>query len=327
MIQLKLKSACVVCGGRCFQFVRAYRPRLGLFSESSVARCSSCDLQQVVPMPTIDQLDTYYQTQYRPVSVEGSSSPYEDTHDLNFRTSSQAEYIRTLGISPNSIVDVGCGFGLLLTRLQQMFPDARLSGIEVSEKCHATLDGLQIQQMHTTLEREGKNPFPQTFDLLICSHVLEHSGDVPLFLSVCRTMIRPNGLVFFEVPNCEYEYGLDIPHVVFFTPQTLRQAFERNGFRVLNCRACGPSIERWLPNRKRRVRNWFEDHLPLFLSRVIASFWRATRSRSTYQKVTVEATTQGLAKLQEEARDEAWFKYDQPGFKHSAIRCVAVRKS
>jgi 2-polyprenyl-3-methyl-5-hydroxy-6-metoxy-1,4-benzoquinol methylase len=324
---MKMAPSCVVCGARNFRFVRAYRPRHGLFGGSSVACCRQCDLQQVVPMPTLDQLDHYYQSQYRPASVESNSSPYEDKRDMNFRTLSQAECIKALGIQPKSIVDVGCGFGLLLAQLRQQFPQAALSGIEVSEKCRAALNELQIQQRHTTLERESGNPFPELFDLLVCSHVLEHSGNVPLFLSVCHSMVRPDGLVFFEVPNCEFEYGLDIPHVVFFTPETLRATLERVGFQVLNCRACGPSIDRWLPGRRRRLRNWMEDHLPIPLSRSIASFYRAGLPQRMQRNVSTKSTMEGLAKLKEEAKDAAWFQYDQPGFKHGVIRCVAVRKS
>jgi len=326
-IRSRSEPACVLCGEKRLNFVRAYRPRRGLFSDSSVARCSKCDLQQVVPMPTMDQLDNYYRTEYRPASVESGCSPYEDCQDVNFRTISQAEYIKNFGIQPNSIVDVGCGFGLLLARLRQIFPQAHLSGIEISEKCHAALNSLQIQQAHTTLERESRNPFSQTFDVLVSSHVLEHSGNLSLFLSVCRSMVNPNGVVFLEVPNCEYEYGLDVPHVVFFTPKTLKQTLEHSGFRVIQCQACGPSIERWLPGRKRRLQNWVEDHLPGSVSSSIAWFWRAIRSQYRLQRTSEKSTTEGRAKLNAEAKDEAWFQYNEPGFKHSAIRCIAVRKS
>jgi 2-polyprenyl-3-methyl-5-hydroxy-6-metoxy-1,4-benzoquinol methylase len=327
MRQSKLKLSCVACGGTPLERERAYRPRRGIFSRSSVARCTKCDLLQVVPMPTADQLDAYYRNDYRPRSNDRELSPYEDANDVNFRTLSQAELIRGLGLDPKSIVDVGCGFGLLLSTLRQTFSNARLHGVEISEKCHPTLTRLKIEHAQTTIEREGRNPFPESFDLLVCSHVLEHSGNVPQFLSICYDMVKPGATVFFEVPNCEYEYGADAPHVVFFTPKTLSRTLSRCGFTCLKCMACGPSVERWQPNLKHQLRTCFENRFPVGVARSVKAIWRLVRSRRKHLQASTKAASEELAKLREEAKDPAWFKYDEPGFKHSAIRCVAVRSS
>src|SRR5437016_5719524 len=142
MTESKSNGSCVVCRGTPLLFERAYRPREGMFFESSVVRCSKCNLLQVSPMPTLDQLDAYYQSEYHPFAVASECLPYEDSKDVNFRTLSQAECVKALGIDPHFIVDVGCRFGLLLSSLRQTFPQARLFGVEVSEKCHPALSRL-----------------------------------------------------------------------------------------------------------------------------------------------------------------------------------------
>src|SRR5437660_6420699 len=152
-------KVCVVCAGTRLKRERAYRSRHGMFSHSWVVRCCNCDLLQIAPMPTLDELDAYYAKEYRPASLDAFSSPYEDTNNVNFRTRSQSECIQKLGIEVQSIVDVGCGFGLLLNSLRQIFPHARLFGIEISQRCHPALDRLRIEQAHTTLDREDHNPF------------------------------------------------------------------------------------------------------------------------------------------------------------------------
>lgn len=274
-------------------------------------------------MPTSNDLDEYYQREYRPSRAEAASSPYENTTDVNFRTLSQAELIQQMGIKPRSIVDVGCGYGLLLGELRKAFPEARLAGIEVSEKCHPVLSRLQVEHAHTTLEKEGRNPFPEPFDLLVCSHVLEHSGNVPRFLAICHGMVRPGGIVFIEVPNCEYPFGMDAPHVVFFTPKTLQKTVASSGLAVRKCQPCGPSIERWYPTGRRRIQNWIEDHLPIMLSSSLKSVWRLAKRNGERSE---DGAMHESAKLMEEAKDNAWFQYSQPQFKHSAIRCVAARE-
>jgi hypothetical protein len=140
-------------------------------------------------------------------------------------------------------------------------------------------------------------------------------------------MVRPGGTALFEVPNCEHEYGTDAPHVVFFTANTLRKVLERSGFVVMKCQTCGPSIQRWLPGRQQRLRHFVDDNLPIGLARLLKAGWRMSRSDKGSRETRIRAITDGLTELRNEAKDEAWFKYDQPDLQHSAIRCAAVRRS
>jgi SAM-dependent methyltransferase len=322
MTKTGIDFRCVVCGGQDLRCTRSYRPRRGFFRHTSVGECRSCGLLQAVPMPSLDDLNRFYESEYRVGEAPEASSPYEDPEDCNYRTLSQLELIRDLQIKPASIVEVGCGFGLLLSRLKKEFPEASLAGIEISSKCHGALERLGIELACTTLEREGKNPFNRQFDLLLCSHVLEHSCDPVRFLTICRSMLRPGGRVLFEVPDCEHVYGSDWPHVLFFTPATLQRTMERNGFEVLKCQACGPTIDRWALSPRQRLQQYAEDHLPEICVTGLKSIWRLARGRDPSSVANHESTC-----MKEEAKDKAWFTYQMPGFRHIAIRCVAGVKS
>jgi 2-polyprenyl-6-hydroxyphenyl methylase/3-demethylubiquinone-9 3-methyltransferase len=102
-----------------------------------------------------------------------------------------------------SIVDIGCGGGLLSEPLARL--GASVTGIDPSQtnigvaRLHAESMGLAIDYRATTAEAlaaEGAS-----FDVVLAMEVVEHVADVPLFLSTCAGLVRPRGLVVVATIN------------------------------------------------------------------------------------------------------------------------------
>ncbi|MFH0915568.1 MAG: class I SAM-dependent methyltransferase [bacterium] len=79
-----------------------------------------------------------------------------------------------------------------------------------------------------------------TFDLIICSHVLEHVSDLSGLVSFLRRRLDPNGLLYAEVPQ-EIWAGLrleadPVTHINFFTRSSLAGLFLLNGFDLVESR-------------------------------------------------------------------------------------------
>ena len=79
-----------------------------------------------------------------------------------------------------------------------------------------------------------------TFDLIICSHVLEHVSDVSGLVSFLRRRLDPKGLLYAEVPQ-EIWAGLrleadPVTHINFFTRSSLASLFLLNGFDLIESR-------------------------------------------------------------------------------------------
>ena len=70
----------------------------------------------------------YYDRFYRNPKTR-ATSPQEQDLQAQFI----ASYVRYLAIPISHIIDIGCGLGTLLGSLQQAFPDAVCTGVEVSE--------------------------------------------------------------------------------------------------------------------------------------------------------------------------------------------------
>ncbi len=107
----------------------------------------------------------------------------------------------------DSVLDVGCGNGFLLNELAKNFPDKKFSGIDVKTPSTKNFSFTQgdISEM----------PFKdRSFDLVICSHVLEHCTNLKEVISEIKRVAKKNIIV---VVPCQrpYYYTLD-EHVHFF---------------------------------------------------------------------------------------------------------------
>jgi hypothetical protein len=91
------------------------------------------------------------------------------------------------------------------------------------------------------------------FHYIHTSHWLEHVSDLCRALDKIKSLLVKDGLLFIEVPNCSDDYYSldvgDIPHIHFFTRESLSILLEKYGFQTLVIGEHGESYreekERW----------------------------------------------------------------------------------
>jgi 2-polyprenyl-6-hydroxyphenyl methylase / 3-demethylubiquinone-9 3-methyltransferase len=102
-----------------------------------------------------------------------------------------------------SIMDVGCGGGLVAEPLARM--GANLTGIDPGQetiaaaRAHADGQGLKIDYRATRIEDVAASG--QTFDVVTCLEVVEHVPDVGSFLKAAAATVRPGGLLITSTIN------------------------------------------------------------------------------------------------------------------------------
>jgi len=109
--------------------------------------------------------------------------------------------LRPYLIEGSRVLDVGCGNGALLERLSMEPLDLELAGIEGSEQAVARAPESLRSRI---VRRDITNGFSingETFDILICSEVLEHLSDYHPALESIAAHTRPEGHVLITVPH------------------------------------------------------------------------------------------------------------------------------
>jgi 2-polyprenyl-3-methyl-5-hydroxy-6-metoxy-1,4-benzoquinol methylase len=141
-----------------------------------------------------------------------------------------------------AILDVGCGFGLLLHLLRQA-GYRNLTGIETSPEqvnaAHALgIDCVRSGDLIKAL-REGKS---QRFDVIVAFDVLEHftKDEILNILDLVYNALKPGGTLLLHVPNGEAIFSGkiffgDFTHQTAFTAKSLHQVAAHCGFTSITC--------------------------------------------------------------------------------------------
>jgi 2-polyprenyl-6-hydroxyphenyl methylase/3-demethylubiquinone-9 3-methyltransferase len=102
-----------------------------------------------------------------------------------------------------SVVDVGCGGGLIAEPLARMGAcvtglDPAVENIEAARR-HAAGQGLDIDYRAGRVEELAAEGL--AFDAVVCLEVVEHVPDPGVFLAACAALVRPHGLLLLSTLN------------------------------------------------------------------------------------------------------------------------------
>ncbi len=101
------------------------------------------------------------------------------------------------------ILDIGCGGGLLSEPMARLGAD--VVGADAAERnipvarVHAEQSGLKIDYRHTTAEALAADG--EQFDAVLNMEVVEHVADPLAYLTACRQLLRPGGLMVCSTLN------------------------------------------------------------------------------------------------------------------------------
>lgn len=134
----------------------------------------------------------------------------------------------------HDITEIGCGEGLLLSKLQQTFPEKHFLGFDGSKKATALAceKGLQVKQKLFLT----KEDCPPPCDVLLLINVIEHLENISDIISTLRNAVRKNGRLIFCLPIQDFG-GYDLffaEHVWHFTTAQVLHLLNKNGLNVIH---------------------------------------------------------------------------------------------
>ncbi|GAC12877.1 bifunctional 2-polyprenyl-6-hydroxyphenol methylase/3-demethylubiquinol 3-O-methyltransferase UbiG [Aliiglaciecola lipolytica] len=132
--------------------------------------------------------------------LQGEFKPLHEINPL------RADYIqqRANGVFDKSVIDVGCGGGILSEYLAKQ--GAHVTGIDMAAdslevaRLHGLESGVKVNYQQITAEEMALEHAKQ-FDIVTCLEMLEHVPDPASIVRACATMAKPGGHVFFSTLN------------------------------------------------------------------------------------------------------------------------------
>jgi SAM-dependent methyltransferase len=247
------RAGCLLCGG---SLVRRYT-----IGAHSVDYCSACQLGQLAPLPSADELAALY----------GSSEYFQGTDQVGYAdySTDAPQFARTFQAklkqlmrhgTVGDLLEIGCGPGYFLR-------EARRAG--VPEVVGVDRNPWAVQEAHRSgLEAYVGSievmPPNRVFDAVAMLDLIEHITEPVSFLKDVRKHLRPGGRVFIMTPNIRSVLAFvsgrrwvsfKIPeHVLWYSPRSMRMLLERCGFEVVECRGTGQFVTiAFLLDRLRRI--------------------------------------------------------------------------
>ncbi len=112
-------------------------------------------------------------------------NPSWDSEDSPWKAEKVRQLLQDHGLRPRSIVDVGCGAGIVLTELQRSHPAARICGYDIAPDAERFWESARARGIELVVGDFTTTATP-TFDLLLALDVLEHLQDPFAFLESIR---------------------------------------------------------------------------------------------------------------------------------------------
>lgn len=133
-----------------------------------------------------------------------------------------------------SLLEVGCGTGFVLSGIAQAFPHARIAGSEIYTAGLAfaakRLPSVELLQMDAR-----KLPYEAEFDVVVACDVIEHILEDDLVLQNFHRAIKPGGGCLITVPQHQWLWSpVDEAacHQRRYSATELRTKVEAAGFRI-----------------------------------------------------------------------------------------------
>jgi len=265
-------NKCPICKQEEIRVIRKYRGNSNMFANRIISHCLKCDFVFASPMPTEKELEQY-NSQYF-LNAHGGNA----THPIalafhsainKIRAVHALEYAQKKNKSVNRVLEIGPGLGYLMDYFLNSNPNIEYSIVE-SDK-----ENLENLKKKATSYYTNVNDIPNGyFDLIVLSHVLEHTIDPNAFLAELFEKVSKKGLIFIEVPNEDYKFkDLDEPHLLFFNILSMKNLLEHLNIFDYDITLHGPPISGNFLQKFYRKLYQFLDHklfkikilIPLYL--------------------------------------------------------------
>jgi len=223
-------NSCPLCQQKNFQ--RVFKK-----GRRQIVRCLNDNLVVVNPKPTREEIARLYSPKYF-----RSLNPYLKDHQAHLKYFRQKLDQIEKRIKKGSLLDVGCGWGFLLSEAQKRGWSALGIDLSYSAVASCRRQGLKVKQ--GTL-KTAKLP-SRNFTVITSFQTIEHVTNPLVHLQEIYRLLKPGGLLVMTTPN--YDSWTRIlmgenwfgyrhqEHLFFLNPAVVRLLLEQAGYGKIEIR-------------------------------------------------------------------------------------------
>lgn len=190
-------------------------------------QCLDCRVVQLTDVPPVDQI----RCRFSWLTYREPEQHLDETAAAVLRLAKPQTDDRVIGLTKEDLP--------LMNRLgpRATFMVDPVCDLKIADKSFG-VETIQsrwtVERARQVLQRSG------AADILVARYVLEHAHDAAEFLAACRTLLKPNGILVIEVPDCAAAFReADVTvlweeHAQYFTEQSLQRAMALAGFEMLH---------------------------------------------------------------------------------------------
>ncbi|MDO8505528.1 MAG: class I SAM-dependent methyltransferase [bacterium] len=240
------------------------------FRSLKIAVCANCYFGFPTTRASNEDLFNYYNHAYTGKAKKATwSSLLNAFNPYHFDTRALAQMLLarqyTETAKTDKLLDIGPGLGYTFHTCNRLGMSMQYFAVEPQQESHPRLQKLGV----TIIPRLfGATPLPSLqahrFKVIVSSHSLEHfnAEEVPAVLKNIHALLADDGILVLEVPNEDlYRYSyFSIPHLAFFSIESLRLALEHAGFDVLFIGSAGETLESLRQQGDKTIKHIADTH-------------------------------------------------------------------
>lgn len=238
------KYKCPICGSNEYAKLIPYKAKSDspLFRDKNYAKCAVCQAVSMLPMPSDNALGEYYENYWESKGVAKLMTLFEAQAKARFAFVSK--HIRPKN-NTIKILDVGAGYGLVGRIFVEGFPD-----------CNVVYDAVELEPSAVKFLKEtmnARNVFKsledvrEEYTLIVLAHIIEHFSEPLQYLEQLKERLEESGVILIEVPNQDFIYkAKNEPHLISYSPSTLKNLVERSGYMPVKLGVCGLKINHFI---------------------------------------------------------------------------------
>lgn len=166
-----------------------------------VIDCEVCGFKHLDPVPTHDEIVSYYRNMYYQEDVSKVLIPEKEDRESMWADLGHKDTLEVFNSFVDSgarrLLDVGCGYGYFMRFMTNRGWEC--VGIEPSPQAERYTSSMGLKVHNTTLEEYASDTGANSFDAINLKYVLEHVPSPHGLLDVGLRLLKPGGMICVSV--------------------------------------------------------------------------------------------------------------------------------